>query len=140
MNFNVCRSISSTAKQWLLGMAFFVASSSAVYAGTGPVQVVQVSGKSILAADTGRTLYVFDQDKTSDSTCYAACALAWPAATTNVADLKAPFGRSTRRDGSQQITYQGRPLYRYFADLSKGDTRGDGFGGTWHVVVVAPSH
>ena len=39
-----------------------------------------------------------------------------------------------RKDGSLQWTYDGKPLYFYSADKTKGDKAGDGIGGVWHIV------
>lgn len=36
-----------------------------------------------------------------------------------------------------QVNWDGKPLYYYAADTAPGDVKGDGVGGTWHVVKVA---
>ena len=124
---------------WVFSMAaiFGLAGVSSAMADVPPLKSVQIGGRVVLATSAGRTVYIYDHDTTSDSTCYGVCAFAWPAVTTAAADLKAPLGRSTRQDGSQQITYNGHPLYLYIGDAGLGDTRGDGLGGIWHIITNA---
>ena len=48
------------------------------------------------------------------------------------------MGTSPRADGTQQITYDGHPLYYFAGDKAPGDVRGQGihnFGGGWYVVT-----
>jgi predicted lipoprotein with Yx(FWY)xxD motif len=98
---------------------------------------------SLLVDGTGRTLYVFDADEAETSNCYDACAAAWPplltASTPSAgADVTAPdLGTTARHDGTEQVTYHGRPLYTFAGDHEPGDTNGhdlDEFGATWHAV------
>jgi predicted lipoprotein with Yx(FWY)xxD motif len=47
------------------------------------------------------------------------------------------IGTTRRRDGRQQVTYNGRPLYYYIGDKSPGQVlcqNVDEFGGTWLVL------
>jgi predicted lipoprotein with Yx(FWY)xxD motif len=99
-----------------------------------------------LVDSQGRTLYLFEKDTGTMSTCSGACASAWPPATTSGHPKAgsgvnaALLGNSTRSDGSTQLTYDGHPLYRYAGDGSPGDTNGQGltqFGGGWYVVSPA---
>jgi predicted lipoprotein with Yx(FWY)xxD motif len=96
-----------------------------------------------LVGSQHRTLYMFEADKGSTSTCYGACATTWPPATSaTAAKLRAGLnpsllGSATRRDGSHQITYGGHPLYYFSGDSQSGQTRGEGshaFGSDWYVV------
>jgi predicted lipoprotein with Yx(FWY)xxD motif len=96
----------------------------------------------ILVNGSGRTLYLLTADNGSQSSCYAECASIWPpdtqagAATGGKAD-SAKVGTTTRTDNSQQVTYNGHPLYTYAQDSKSGDVNGQGlntFGGTWYVV------
>lgn len=93
---------------------------------------------SILVDPDGFTLYVFDVDAEGESSCYDACATTWPPVSADTAispDLEASiFGTSTRTDGSEQLTVNGMPLYRYAPDFAAGDTNGQGFNGVWWVV------
>lgn len=104
------------------------------------VQVVETLSGPVLANTAGLSLYTFDNDTTSESTCYNGCAVRWPAAlVTADVEVAAPFGTTTRTDGSIQLTLDGDPLYTYFGDAAPGDTTGDGLGGVWHLArPVAP--
>ena len=51
---------------------------------------------------------------------------------------KAPAKIVARRDGAQQATYKGVPLYQYAGDEADKDANGQGldmFGGEWHVLT-----
>ncbi len=98
---------------------------------------------SIVVDGSGRTLYRFDKDKpgSGSSACNAACATTWPPALVSGQPKAGPavagtVGVITRADGSQQVTLDGHPLYRFSGDQAAGDTNGDGFGGIWHVVLA----
>ena len=91
-----------------------------------PVSAVDTKTGSLgtfLVDAKGRTLYLWDADHGSKSSCGGACAQAWPPLTTTStpkAGGKAKaslLGTTTRSDGSREVTYAGHPLY-YFA----GDT------------------
>ncbi|NMO52930.1 hypothetical protein HH310_17240 [Actinoplanes sp. TBRC 11911] len=88
------------------------------------------------------TLYRFDKDKpnTKTSACNAdgGCDQTWPPVT--VADhgkiffagiKKSDIGFFKREDGRIQVTVKGWPAYRFAKDTQKGDTNGEGVGGTW---------
>ena len=94
----------------------------------------------------GRTLYLWDADKGSMSTCTAACAQAWPPLTTTGTPkasgaVKASLlGTTKRSDGSREVTYAGHPLYTFAGDTQPGQTTGEGsngFGAPWWVVSTA---
>jgi predicted lipoprotein with Yx(FWY)xxD motif len=101
-------------------------------------------GHAILTDDQGMTLYHLTRDQNGSSSCYDACAAAWPPiivdAVPSVQDgsLAQNLGLSARNDGTQQLTYQGQPLYHYVGDSQPGDTNGQGSGGVWF-VLDAPS-
>jgi predicted lipoprotein with Yx(FWY)xxD motif len=101
-----------------------------------PLTIVSLAdGRTVLAGDNSLTIYVFDVDTTSDSTCYDACAAAWPPVLVPAgAQLGADMGITVRKDGSQQLTLEGRPIYFFAGDAKAGDIRGDGLGGVWHLV------
>ncbi|WP_205422186.1 hypothetical protein [Marinobacter sp. Arc7-DN-1] len=97
-----------------------------------------------LADSEGRSLYLFEADEAGKSTCYDACANAWPPYTTSGepwagkgVDADA-LGTLERRDGTMQVTYDGWPLYYFIKDKAPGDTRGqdiNGFGAEWYLVT-----
>jgi predicted lipoprotein with Yx(FWY)xxD motif len=92
----------------------------------------------------GRSVYLFLKDVGDSSSCYDACAAAWPpvlATGGTVAGDSALrtdlLGMSQRRDGATQVTYKGAPLYYYEDDKQSGDITGQGkeeFGGKWYLV------
>ena len=95
---------------------------------------------------SGRTLYLFEKDKTTASTCDGACASVWPPLTTNgkpqaqAGISAAKLGTTKRNDGKVEVTYAGHPLYYYVSDTEPGQLSGEGldqFGATWD--AVAPS-
>jgi predicted lipoprotein with Yx(FWY)xxD motif len=73
------------------------------------------------------------------------CATAWPplkiAANGKVeATLMGTFGIVKRADGTDQVTFNGHPLYEFIKDTAPGQTNGEGitaFGGTWHVAKAS---
>ncbi len=93
------------------------------------------SSATMLAADNGMTLYVFDKDKNGVPTCYDNCAKQWPPYLAK-GDQKMGEGWATvkRKDGSMQWTYRNRPVYFYADDKKLGDANGDRVGRIWHAV------
>ncbi|WP_354639214.1 hypothetical protein [Kitasatospora camelliae] len=97
----------------------------------------------ILVDERGRTLYLFDGDTSTKSTCYEDCTEEWIPLTTAGPPVAGQgvddglLGASVRTDGSYQVLYKGHPLYRYAGDAEPGDTngRGAGYGGSdWFAV------
>lgn len=43
-----------------------------------------------------------------------------------------------RADGTMQWAYDGKPLYFFANDKSKGDMMGDGVDGVWHIIKEFP--
>jgi predicted lipoprotein with Yx(FWY)xxD motif len=100
----------------------------------------------ILVDQNGMTLYLFEADTGSTSTCSGACLQNWPAVITAAAPQASGtasaslLGTTKRDDGSMQVTYHGHPLYRFAADSAPGDTKGQGlndFGAGWDVLNTA---
>jgi predicted lipoprotein with Yx(FWY)xxD motif len=101
---------------------------------------------TFLVDGTGRTLYLWDADHGSNSTCTGACAQAWPPVTTTGTPkasgaVKASLlGTTKRADGTREVTYAGHPLYTFAGDTQAGQTTGEGsngFGAPWWVVTPA---
>jgi predicted lipoprotein with Yx(FWY)xxD motif len=102
----------------------------------------------VLVTPDGKTLYTNTVDTPDNLQCTnIACTGLWPPYTveaepTGPAELQGALGTVTRPDGSQQVTYNGQPLYTFYQDRQPGDTKGNGFtdfGGTWHVVALGSS-
>jgi predicted lipoprotein with Yx(FWY)xxD motif len=136
----------------MLAALALAAAVALVVAGTGSAAsratVKTRHGKlgTFLVGGNGRTLYLFEKDKTSKSTCTGQCAQFWPPLLTSgkpkaAGKAKASlFGTTKRSDGKVQVTYKGHPLYYFSQDTKPGDTMGEGFnafGAKWY--VLAPS-
>lgn len=102
----------------------------------------------ILVDGQGHALYVLSNDTQNSGTsaCTGDCATEWPALLTEGAPTAGEgvdaslLGTITRDDGTMQVTYNGRPLYRFHEDMAAGDTNGQGVSdefGEWHLVSPA---
>jgi predicted lipoprotein with Yx(FWY)xxD motif len=114
----------------------------------GGAAVVKVTntpdlGKVIVDSE-GMTLYDFDKDKGTTSSCYGACAEAWPPLLTEGAPKAmggaeaSLLGVTKRKDGTEQVTYNGHPLYGFVEDQKPGETNGNdvsGFGAEWYALM-----
>ncbi len=98
-------------------------------------------GKRVLVTSKGLTLYTLSAETHGRFICTGSCTSTWPPLTlkagakpTGVAHL----GTIKRADGRRQVTYNGRPLYRFASDTKKGDAGGEGFVdvGTWHAAAA----
>jgi predicted lipoprotein with Yx(FWY)xxD motif len=101
-----------------------------------------IPGKFLVDAQ-GRTMYLFEADKSGTSTCSGACAAAWPPVTVSGSPQagsgvdQALLGMVKRGDGTMQLTYNKHPLYYFAADNAAGQDHGQGskeFGAGWYVV------
>jgi predicted lipoprotein with Yx(FWY)xxD motif len=113
---------------------------------TGPT--TELSARTVgnlgqaLTGNNGLTLYEFDKDPTSppSSNCTGTCTSTWPPATGTPQSLTLSgitpnlVGSITRQDGTQQLTYDGHPLYYYFADTSAGQALGEGNSSLWYAL------
>lgn len=100
---------------------------------------------SYIADNNGRAVYVLEDDDTATK-CTGDCIQAWPpvlapptgaptAASSSV--QAAMIGTIPRGDGSQQVTYNGHPLYYYAEDAGPGTTKGHEVvdkWGEWYLV------
>lgn len=109
----------------------------------GATVQTDADGRFLTDAD-GMSLYLFDADSGNTSTCYDACAAAWPPLLTQGAPTAggqaaaAMLSTTERKDGSTQVTYNGRPLYYFARDQAPGDINGqdvEGFGAEWYLVA-----
>jgi predicted lipoprotein with Yx(FWY)xxD motif len=93
----------------------------------------------ILVDQDGMTLYILTDDTPGMSTCVDTCAQAWPPleaaiVTTGAGLVGQDFLLIARPDGTQQISANGQPLYRFAGDSQAGETMGQGVGNKWYVV------
>jgi len=100
----------------------------------------------ILVDGSGRTLYLFERDQGTPSSCYDACAGVWPPATATGAPVagagvhQSLLATMARKDGSMELVYNGHPLYYFISDKQPGDTTGQAlssFGADWYVLSPA---
>jgi predicted lipoprotein with Yx(FWY)xxD motif len=116
--------------------------------GGGPTATVELSG-DMLVDSQGAALYVSDQEADGKVRCVDACAEIWLPLTaskpTAGSDVPGRLGVVKRPDGARQVTYDGKPVYR-FAEDDAGEVTGDGlsdsFAGqefTWRALGNAES-
>ena len=133
----------------LIGLAFLVVAAAscaeAPEAVGGALEGSQVATAQtalgeVLVSGEGMTLYLFEVDQGTESSCYDECAQTWPPLLTDgepqAQGTANPslLSTTTREDGSIQLTYGGHPLYLYAQDSDPGDTNGQGVEGIWWVV------
>jgi predicted lipoprotein with Yx(FWY)xxD motif len=109
--------------------------------GTVALEKIKTAIGPVLANAKGFTLYWYAKDTKMTSACTGSCATAWPPVTGKPGaamgvHLVGKFGTIKRASGALQATYKGRPLYTYAGDSAPGQTKGNGLGGTWHVIHV----
>lgn len=96
-------------------------------------------GRTVLTNKKGHTLYSLSVEKNGRFICTGECLSVWhplvvPAKTKPTGPVK--LGIVKRPDGRSQVTYRGRPLYRFGGDGKAGDANGEGIMdvGTWHAA------
>ena len=97
---------------------------------------------AILVDESGRTLYLRTEDERNQSNCAGDCAKAWPPLVTSGEALAGEgvtvqvLKTITRDDGSDQVTYNGWPLYYFAGDETTGEAKGQNAGDVWFVVSI----
>jgi predicted lipoprotein with Yx(FWY)xxD motif len=116
-----------------------------VVAETVSVSTVDGVGEVLVDAD-GAALYAADQEADSTVLCTGSCEVAWEPLTVTGdpvggESLSGRLGVVTRPDGTRQVTFDDRLLYR-FAEDSTGKVTGNGLADTfdnqdltWHVAT-----
>ena len=112
-----------------------------------PPQVALMGASSrygtIIVDASGRTLYLFDIERSGVPKCYGKCAVSWPPMRAPASHQAAAplnqelIGTATRSDGSPQLVYNGHPLYYYAGDRAPGEIKCQAvieFGGGWYVI------
>ena len=112
--------------------------------GAGVVSLGNVQKLGMVLVDSnGMTLYDFHKDKGTASSCYGACAEAWPPMltegepTVGNGAMGSKLGTTERKDGTTQVTYAGHPLYTFVEDKKPGEANGNdisAFGGEWYAL------
>jgi predicted lipoprotein with Yx(FWY)xxD motif len=127
----------------LFGVALAGASPAAPAATGTALKTATIGGITVLTNAKGLTLYSFAPDTPAVSKCYGSCAVYWPPVTGTTAagqGLPGKVATITRTDGTEQLTYNGHPLYTYIGDSAPGQARGNNLnlnGGLWHEVPVS---
>jgi predicted lipoprotein with Yx(FWY)xxD motif len=96
---------------------------------------------------SGKTLYTLKASKTA---CSTSCLKIWPAlmlpkgvtkATAGTGVNASKLGTVKRSGGALQVTYAGKPLYRFSGDTGAGQVNGNitDLWGKWSVVATAKS-
>jgi predicted lipoprotein with Yx(FWY)xxD motif len=128
----------------LLGLAALAGAARSTNAAAAKIDTAKNKLGTILVDGQGRTLYLFEKDARNHSACSGACAKFWPPELTTGkpvagAGVKVSLlGEIMRSDGTDQVTYNGHPLYRFVKDTSSGQTTGqaaDAFGAGWYVIA-----
>jgi predicted lipoprotein with Yx(FWY)xxD motif len=124
------------------------AQSTPAPSGSGSVTVKLTKTKlgRILTDGKGHTLYLFEKDKGTKSSCSGACATDWPPLMAKGQPSLAgglamsKLGTTMRSGGARQVTFGGHPLYYYAGDSAAGQTAGQGvksFGAEWYVLSAS---
>jgi predicted lipoprotein with Yx(FWY)xxD motif len=116
--------------------------------GQGPATTVSLASVSgvgkVLVDSKGFALYSPAQEKNGAIRCTGSCAMIWRPLTVKgspTAGSGLNLGTVMRPDGKTQVTFDGKPLYRFAEDNSPKSVSGNGvsdnFGGksfSWHVA------
>ena len=106
----------------------------------GVITVAQADeGGAYITDSAGNSLYMLEND-TDGSVCVGDCLATWPPVL--VTDVQPSvhldsnldstlLGTIERDDGTMQLTYNGRPLYRYAADTGANRMAGHGLEDQW---------
>lgn len=112
------------------------------------VELASTRVGKILVTGSGFTLYAFTRDSRRHESCQTkrGCTTTWPPLLTAHAPIAGRgvraglLGRIRLRDGDEQVTYAGHPLYRFSLDSHRAETDyvGDGdYGGHWNALSAA---
>jgi predicted lipoprotein with Yx(FWY)xxD motif len=114
--------------------------------GGGTVSGAEVSGLGTVLVDSeGMTVYEFTEDEGMTSVCYGECETAWPPVvaagepTAGEGAMSSDLGTTKRKDGTEQVTYKGHPLYTFAGDKAPGEANGNEVEGTWFALDEAGS-
>lgn len=108
------------------------------------VSIINDNG-SLIIAESGLSLYTFDNDAIGTSNCdgtpedMSTCAGKWPPLLVGdgaVSDDEMTI--ITRSNGNKQWAFKGIPLYHWYQDVAQGDINGDGVNNVWHLARPTP--
>lgn len=113
---------------------------------TAGVQAISVKTYgSVLADRSGFTLYLLDTEAGSKLHCTSkACLASWPPLLVSKgqkvgigAGVKGKVGTVARSSTTEQVTFNGYPVYTFAGDGGRAQTNGEkvvAFGGTWYLL------
>jgi predicted lipoprotein with Yx(FWY)xxD motif len=113
-------------------------------AATTLVQAVKAGAfGTVLANGRNQVFYYWDKEKSGQVKCTGTCAVQWPPVIVaknvmvpaTIAGIAGKFSVVMRPDGTHQLAFNHRPLYRYIGDTKPLQVLCDGVDG-WHVVRV----
>ena len=122
-----------------------------VHAADAPKATISLDVKSvgkfgpIITDSKGLTLYMFTPDRPNVSNCEGPCLNVWPPVMLGKGETlanvelsgglrRSKLGVALRFDGSQQVTYNGWPLYYWVQDKVPGDVKGQYVNNIWFVM------
>jgi predicted lipoprotein with Yx(FWY)xxD motif len=126
--------------------AFHPPATHAAQATRAVVSTAKTSLGRIVVNSSGRTLYLFKEDRNGTSACSGQCAVFWPPLITSgkpgvIGGARPSLIGTTRgTDGRLQVTYNHHPLYTFAKDKKAGQTNGEGvnaFGAAWDAISPA---
>jgi predicted lipoprotein with Yx(FWY)xxD motif len=99
---------------------------------------------TVLTNAAGFALYTLPSDQNGMSSCTGSCASVWPALTVPAGTMPTAGTGVTgtvaavmQANGTDQVTYNGSPLYTFVGDTTAGEATGNGVGGFAVVKVTA---
>ena len=101
------------------------------------VSVESINGVGDVLVDSqGAALYTADQEADGKVRCTASCAATWLPLTLQdgaepTGDVADELGVARRPGGERQVTFDGKPLYRFADDPMAGEVTGDGLSDTF---------
>jgi predicted lipoprotein with Yx(FWY)xxD motif len=99
------------------------------------LSTVGTQASDVLTDKDGMTLYTYDKDEGGIPSCYYGCARMWPPYVGQKGDKRTKAWKLVKREaGDMQWTYNGKPLYFFAEDRRRGEAKGNGIEGLWHVV------
>lgn len=107
-----------------------------------PISKYSTTDQGIILSDSNwLSLYVLDNETTSNIVCKGACLTAWPPLYADSNEInRGDYTTFLNSEGKSQWAYKDQPLYHWKTDTLAGDTNGQGLahpsGGTW--IVAKP--
>lgn len=105
-----------------------------------PVSKYNTSSQGVVLTDSSwLSLYVLDNESTSNLVCKGPCLTAWPPLYADNGDInRGDYTIFINSEGKRQWAYKDKPLYHWKTDSKPNDTNGQGLahpsGGTWIVA------